>query len=146
LNQFLGNLLRLDGINSAVLVLPLAVVIASIINLAWHWIGLKKEIGDFGISEIKRSFVKIFIASVAAVVFTYAGLYFFSLFFNTQTVVGLLFQTLCAGSLGGIVYLLVALALRMEEVLMFNITGTLFNWRGTNPEPRPTSDTLDDQY
>lgn len=147
LNQFLGNLLRLDGINGAVLVLPLAVVIASIINLAWHWFDLKKEIGDFGISEIKTSFVKIFIASIVAVIFTYAGLYFFSLFFNTRTILGLLFQTLCAVSFGGIAYLLVALALRMEEILMLNITATLLNWRGVkNPEPESTGESLDDQY
>ena len=147
LNQFFGNLLRIGDLSVNVLILPLAVVIAGTINLAWHWIDLKKEIGDFGIFEIKKSFYKIFLASVAAVSFTYAGLYFFSLFFDTRTGLGLLFQTAGAAFLGVSAYLLSAFALKMEEMLMLNVPSTLLNWSGIkNPEPEPMGESLDDQY
>jgi len=131
----------------AILGLPLAITIASVINLVWHWFDLKKYVGDFGIGEIKKSFFKILAASIIAVIFIYVGLYAFSHVFDTWTVLGLLFQTLCAGLFGGIAYLAAALALKMEEILMLNIPATLLNWRGIkNPEPEPIGESLDDQY
>ena len=150
LSQKLGSIMKLGGIginNIAILGLPLAITITSIINLVWHWFDLKKYVGDFGIGEIKKSFFKILIASIIAVVFIYVGLYTFSYVFNTRTVLGLLFQTLSAGLLGGIAYLLAAFALGMEEILMLRVPATLLNWRGIkNPEPEPISESLDDQY
>jgi len=148
LSQKLGSIMKLSDINGvAILGLPLAITVASVVNLAWHWFDLKKHVGDFGIAEIKKSFFKILAASVAAVVFVYIGLYTFSLIFNTRTVLGLLFQTLSAGLFGGAAYLLMTFALRMEEILMLNIPATLLNWRGIkNPEPGPAGESLDDQY
>lgn len=148
LSQKLGSIMKLNDISSvAILGLPLAITIASIVNVIWHWFDLKKHIGDFGTSEIKKSFFKIIIASVASIVVVYAGLYVFSFVFNTGTTLGLLFQTLCAVFLGGIAYLSVAFALRMEEILMLNVPATLLNWRGIkNPEPEPMGESLDDQY
>ena len=147
-NSWLGNVMRLNNISSiGILGLPLAVTITNIINLSWHWVDLKKHVGDFGISEIKKTFYKVLIASIAAVLFTYIGLYLFSLFFNTRTVLGLLFQTFGAASLGGVAYLLLAYALKMKEILMLNIPATLLNWRGIkNLEPEITGSSLDDQY
>ena len=140
--------MKLGDINNiAILGLPLAITIASIINLAWHWFDLKKHVGDFGVGEIKKSFFKTLIASIAAIIFIYIGLYAFSNVFNTRTVSGLLFQTLGAGLFGGIAYLAVAFALKMEEILMLKVPATLLNWRGIkNPEPEPTGSSLDDQY
>ena len=148
LSSLLGDAMKLEDINNIeILGLPLAVTVANIINLFWHWIDLKKHVGDFGISEIKKTFYKVFIASVAAVLITYAGLYLFSLFLNTRTVLGLLFQTLGAASFGGVAYLLVAYAFKMEEILMLSVPATLLNWRGIkSPEPEITGSSLDDQY
>lgn len=141
------SIMKLNNINGvAILGLPLAVIIANIVNLAWHWLDLKKHVGDFGISEIKRTFYKVFISSIGAVLFAYIGLYSLSLFFDTRTVLGLLFQTLGAASLGGVAYLAITYALKMEEILMLNVPATLLNWRGIkNPEPIP-GESLDDQY
>ena len=148
LSHKLGRIMKLGDINNiAILGLPLAITIASIINLAWHWFDLKKHVGDFGVGEIKKSFFKTLIASIAAIIFIYIGLYAFSNVFNTRTVSGLLFQTLGAGLFGGIAYLAVAFALKMEEILMLKVPATLLNWRGIkNPEPEPTGSSLDDQY
>lgn len=139
---FLSNYTSIPGI----LGLPFSVIISSIINVAWHWIDLKKHIGDFGISEIKRSFIKILIAAAIAMIFIYICLYIFSLFDLTVTI-GLLLKVFGAGSIGGLTYLLVAFGLRMEEISMLNIPAALLNWRGIkNPESELVGHSLDDQY
>ena len=132
---------------SGILGLPLSVVISSIINVIWHWIDLKKHVGDFGINGIKKSFLKILVAGAIAVAFIYLGLYIFSFIFNMTGVIGLLLATLGAGSLGVIVYLLVVFAFGMEEISMLNIPASLLNWRGIeNPESEFGGHSLDDQY
>lgn len=148
LGQKLSDIMNISDIGgAAILGLPLAITVASVINLAWHWFDLKKHVGDFGISEIKKSFFRVLAASAVAVVFIYAGLYIFSRVFNAETGLGLLFQTLCAGLAGGVVYLSAAFALGMEEILMLKIPATLLNWRGIkNPEPEPIGASIDDQY
>ena len=130
----------------AILGLPIAITIASIINMAWHWIDLKKHVGDFGISEIKKSILKIMTASTVSVVFAYAGLYFLNDIFNTHTVLGLFLQTSGTFIIAVFSYLTAAFILKSEEILMLNIPATLFNWRGIkNPEPI-LGESLDDQY
>ena len=148
LSQSLAGFLKIQNIKGiAVLGLPLAISLASIINLAWHWFDLKKHTGDFGISDIKKSFLKIIIASILCGLFTYSGLYIFSLAFNTRTTFGLFLQTLSAFLLGGAAYLITAFLFKAEEIKMFNIGGTLFNWRGAaKPEPIGLGEALDDQY
>src|SRR3989338_3069459 len=65
LSQKLGNFMKIGDINNIeILGLPLAVTIANIINLFWHWTTLKKYVGDFGIFEIKKTLYKVLIASV----------------------------------------------------------------------------------
>lgn len=131
----------------AILGLPLAVSIANIINIIWHWIDLKKHIGDFDTGGIKKSLIKTLIASAITIAFVYIGLYLFSFVFNIATFYGLLLQILSVSLLSAIIYLLVALALGMEEILMLNIPATLLNWRGIKtPEPKLTGESLDDQY
>lgn len=148
LSQKLGNFMKISDLKSiAILGLPLAVTIASIINIAWHWIDLKKHIGDFGISEIKKSILKIISASIVSVVFAYTGLYFLNSVFNTRTVLGLFLQTFGSFTVAAFGYLAVAFILKSEEILMLSMPATLFNWRGIkNPEPEPTGSSLDDQY
>lgn len=121
----------------AIFGLPLAVSVSSIINLAWHWIDLKKHVGDFGIGEIKKSAAKILIASAVAVTAAYAGLYVFSLIFNAANFFSLLLKTLFAGLTAVAAYLIMVFLLKSEELSMFNFFG--------NPEPIP-GESLDDQY
>lgn len=146
-SEALKSVMKLNEINNiAILGLPIAFTVASIVNLVWHWVDLKKHVGDFGIFEIKQTFYKTFVASVTAATVVYIGLYFFAPFFDTHTFLGLLFQTAIAAVVGGIAYLLAAYSLKMEEILMLNIPSTLLNWRGIkNPEPIP-GESLDDQY
>ncbi len=148
LSRALGDFLKVGDMKGvAILGLPLAVTIASIINIIWHWIDLKKHVGDFGTSEIKKSVLKIIMASIVSIFFAYAGLYFLNNVFNTHTVFGLFFQTLGAFILAASGYLVTAFILKSEEMLMLNMPSTLFNWRGIkNPEPIPAGESLDDQY
>lgn len=148
LNNALAGFLKVGDMESvAILGLPLAVTIASIINIAWHWIDLKKHVGDFGILEIKKSIFKIIASSAVSIIFAYAGLYALNSILNTHTVIGLFLQTSGAFILAAIGYLITAFILKSEEILMLNMPATLFNWRGIkNPEPEPTGSSLDDQY
>ncbi len=148
LGNALAGFLKVNDIKGiAVLGLPLAVTIASIINIIWHWIDLKKHVGDFGVSEIKKSVLKIIAASIVSIFFAYAGLYLLNNVFNTRTVFGLFFQTLGAFILAASGYLVTTFILKSEEILMLNMPATLFNWRGIkNPEPEITGSSLDDQY
>ena len=148
LSRVLGDFLKVGDMNGiAILGLPLAVTIASIINIIWHWIDLKRHVGDFGISEIKKSVFKIIIASAVSIILAYAGLYLLNNIFNTHTVLGLFSQTIGAFILAISGYLTVAFILKSEEILMLNIPATLFNWRGIKkPEPAPAGESLDDQY
>ncbi len=148
LSQALADFLKVGDIKGvAILGLPLAVSIASIINIAWHWFDLKKHVGDFGISEIKKSVFKIIIASSVSIIFAYAGLYFLNNIFDTRTVLGLFLQTSGAFILAATGYLTVAFILKSEEILMLNMPATLLNWHGIKkPEPTPAGESLDDQY
>ena len=148
LSQALANFLKIGDIKGmAILGLPLAITIASIINIIWHWRDFKKHAGDFGISKIKKSVFKIIVASFFSIIFAYGGLYFLSDIFNTRTALGLFFQTSGAFILAVSGYLTVAFILKSEEILMLNMPATLFNWRGIKkPEPAPAGESLDDQY
>lgn len=148
LSEALAGFLKIEDIQGvAILGLPLAVTFASIINIVWHWLDLKKHVGDFGISEIKKSVFKIIIASFFAIVSAYGGLYSFGGIFNTHTFLGLFSQTFLAFILSAAVYLATAFILKSEEMLMLNMPATLFNWHGIKkPEPVPAGESLDDQY
>ena len=147
LSHILANFLKVNDIKGvAILGLPLAITIASIINITWHWFDLKKHVGDFGTFEIKKSLMKIIIASAIGVVFAYGGLYLLNIVFNTRTVFGLFLQTSGAFILAAFCYLTTAFILKSEEILMLNMPATFFNWRGIkNPELTP-GESLDDQY
>ncbi|MDO8574781.1 MAG: murein biosynthesis integral membrane protein MurJ [bacterium] len=147
LSSTLADFLKIGDMKGmAILGLPLAITIASIINLSWHWFGLKKHFGDFETSEIKKSVLKIVASSFVSIIFAYTGLYFLNNVFNTRTVLGLFLQTSGAFILAAFGYLTAAFILKSEEILILNMPATLFNWRGIkNPEPIP-GESLDDQY
>ncbi|MBI2635678.1 MAG: murein biosynthesis integral membrane protein MurJ [Parcubacteria group bacterium] len=148
LGNILASFLKVGNISgAAILGLPLAITTASIINIIWHWIDLKRHVGDFGISEIKKSVFKIIIASAVSIILAYAGLNIFNNIFNTGTVFGLFFQTFGAFIMAVSGYLVTAFILKSEEMLMLNMPATLLNWHGIKkPELVPAGESLDDQY
>ena len=148
LNNTLANFLKVGDIkNAAILGLPFAVTISSIVNIVWHWRDLKKHVGDFGTLEIKKSVFKIIIASSISVLAAYGGLYLLNNIFDTRTFWGLFLQTFGAFILAASGYLVTVFLLKSEEILMLNVPATLLNWRGIKkPEPDPIGSSLDDQY
>ncbi|MDO8676656.1 MAG: murein biosynthesis integral membrane protein MurJ [Candidatus Azambacteria bacterium] len=148
LGNTLASFLKVSNINGlAILGLPLAITTASIINIIWHWIDLRRHVGDFGISEIKKSVLKIIIASAISITIAYTGLYLLNNIFDTGTVFGLFFQTFGAFIMAVSGYLVTAFILKSEEMLMLNMPATLLNWHGIKkPEPVPAGESLDDQY
>jgi len=120
-----------------ILGLPLSVSAASIINFIWHWLDLKKHIGDFDISGIKKSFIKILAASAFAVAAAYGSIFIFSAAFDAKNIIGLILKMLFAGLIAVATYLSAAFLLHCEELSLFNFFG--------KPEPI-LGESLDDQY
>ena len=116
-SRFFINLLKLKGIeNISALALPLAFSLASIFQFLLLLIFFQKKIDDFEKKEIFSSLKKIILASIFLIFLTYFSLYFFSRFLNTHTVFGLLIQTILAGLIGAIFYLLVTFYLKSPEL------------------------------
>jgi len=89
---------------------------ATIFQFLLLLIFFQKKIGDFDKKEILTSFKKIIISSFFLIFSTYFSLYFFARFLNTRTVFGLLIQTILAGLIGAIFYLLVTFYLKSPEI------------------------------
>jgi putative peptidoglycan lipid II flippase len=114
---FFVNLLKLKDIPGiAVIGLPLSFSLANIFQFILLLIFLQKKIGDFGKKEILTSLKKIILASIFLVIFTYLSLYFLADFVNTRTVFGLFLQTIFAGLIGGISYILITRFLKSPEL------------------------------
>lgn len=114
---FFIDLLKLKTISEiSVVGLPLAFSLAAISQFILLLIFLYKRIGDFGIKEILFSFKKIALASIFLVIFTYIFLYLLANFVDTHRVLGLLIQTIFAGSAGGISYILTTFFLKSPEL------------------------------
>lgn len=90
----------------AVLGLPLAWSISAIFHFLLLATCLYRRIGDFGIKEIFNSFLKILTATILMT----AGSFFF-----IQNISGAISQTIIAGSLAGLIYLLSTLFLKSPE-------------------------------
>ena len=115
--EFLTDFLDIaDLSNVAVVGLPLAYSVSFIFQALFLLWFLYCEIGDFGMKNIFKSFLKTVLASTLAAISIYWGLYFFAGIFNHATVLGLIAQTFCAGITGVIVYFLSAYFLKMEEL------------------------------
>ncbi|MDI6602954.1 MAG: murein biosynthesis integral membrane protein MurJ [Patescibacteria group bacterium] len=94
------------GQEIAILGLPLAWSIGAIFHFLLLVAFLYRRIGDFGIKEILNSFLKILTASILMT----AGA-----FFTLQNISGAIFQTLIAGSLAGLIYLISTFFLKSPE-------------------------------
>ena len=89
-----------------VLGLPLAWSIGAIFHFLLLMVFLYKRIGDFKLKEIFKSFLKILLASI----FMTAGA-----LFVIQNVSGAIFQTVAAGFVAGLIYLVVTFFLKSPE-------------------------------
>jgi putative peptidoglycan lipid II flippase len=118
---FIINTVKLKGIKEiSVTGLPLAYVIAAIFQFVLLLFFLYKKVGDFRIMEILNSFLKIILVSTFLIFSTYLALYLLARIFNTHTVWGLFGQTVLAGLIGILVYILVSFSLKLSELKMIS--------------------------
>ncbi len=115
--QFMINNLKLQGIeNIQVVGLPLALAIFGVFQSSLLLIFLKKRIGDIRLEETWQSFKKIFFSTVLLGVSTYLILKIVAPLVNMQTFFGVLIQTVLAGMVGMLVYILVSSFLKSPEL------------------------------
>ncbi len=118
---FVPRLLDMEGIeNIALLGLPLAFTISGIVNLKMLVFALSRRMKGFGMFSIWFEGLKIVLASVISGLISYGVLYLAEPFFDTQTVLGLFFQTVVAGISGTVAYIVLMFALRSPE--LFSLT------------------------
>lgn len=120
---FMESLLRVEGIEgTAVLMLPLAYSIGTLLNAIMHWQDLKKKY-----LSIKNGLNRVMFESTAAAVImgfvSYIMLRFFASVFDLSTFLGILFQGLASGIAGILVGMFVLYALKSEQ--FFEIMGAL---------------------
>ncbi len=111
------SIFKLQGIKDiAVVGLPLAFAIAQIFQFSLLLIFLKKRILEINFIKIWHSFKKIILATILMGLATYFGLSLLANFIISQTFLGLFIQTILAGIIGMLVYILVTYLLRSPEL------------------------------
>lgn len=96
--------------------LPLAFSISAIFQFTILCFYLYRKIGNFGIEEIAKSFLKIIFATFIMGVTAYLSILISSSFLNTGYGLGILLQALIAGFSGIIIYILVLSWLGLPEI------------------------------
>jgi len=115
---YLSGFLRIEGIqNLAVIGLPFAISIDAILQLLVLLFFFKKEVGNFYEKEILSSFGKVLSATFLTILFTYFIRQVLSLYMSLETFWEVFVQTMVAGGLGLLFYLLVALIFKSSEVM-----------------------------
>ncbi len=110
------NFLKLKGIaDISVVGLPLAFSISTIFQFFLLNFFLKREIKALNFQEVCFCFKKILISTLLMMIFVYLSLNVYSLFFSTNTVVGIFFQTALAGLVAFASYLGFCHLLRIRE-------------------------------
>ena len=114
--EFLGTLLRVEDLSGiAVLVLPLAFSVATILNAIFLWYGLEKEFRGFS-KGILRTFLDCLGASVVMALVAYVSLRVFAQFLDTTTFLGILLQGALAGLVASVAGTAVLVALKNREL------------------------------
>ncbi|MBU1046057.1 murein biosynthesis integral membrane protein MurJ [Patescibacteria group bacterium] len=115
--SFMSEALKLKGLGDISIVgLPLAYSISGIIQFVLLFTFLHKKIGSAKKRGIIQTAKKTIMATLPAVIVAYFSLRLFALFLNTATFVGILFQTVGAGIIGFLTYLLISVLIKSEEM------------------------------
>jgi putative peptidoglycan lipid II flippase len=112
------RILKLKGIEEiAILGLPLAFSLASIVNFIILLKLFAKKINWWQPKYILNSCAKIILASLLMGLTTYACLYILDLFLDTHTFIGIFLQGFIAGVVGLVIYFIAAFLLKSSEAM-----------------------------
>ena len=119
-NAFSNSLiyiLRIDQVsNLAVLALPLAMSIDSILQIIILMLFFKSKVKEFEFSKLSGFVLKVIIATIITVFLDYLIRQVFGGYLGSERLWVLLLQTSIVGSLGLIIYMIVAYFMKIEEV------------------------------
>lgn len=133
-----GRILRVEDVpNMAVLGLPLAFSVGSLLNALVLGVGLGMVDGEFRKQNIMRSFWEVLTASVSMGVVTYASLNLFARFFDLERFWGIFLQGFCAGIVGIIVAFLFLKFRRNQEFLEVYEAARRRFWKEEVVAPEP---------
>lgn len=111
------NFLKVGDIKGVeVIGLPLALSLAGIFQFFLLLFLLYKKLGGLGLKEIWQSCLKIILAGLLMAFFTYGTLQIISPLVDTQTFFGIFLQTISAGLVGMVIYLLATFIFRSPEL------------------------------
>ncbi len=115
--QLTISYLRLDGIvDLRILALPFGFSIAALFSTFVLFLILRKKFGRLDGKKIFSAFLKYLLAGAASGIFGYFGLYLIEPILGTKTFLGVLGQLVFSMILAGTAFILVALALKSEEM------------------------------
>ena len=103
----------------ALLGLPLAFSIGSVIHLGLSMTFLYRKIGDYNLREIANSAWRVFVSGILMLVAINIGLYLISPIFDIKTFAGAFWQLIILGSAGAIIYIASSFLLRSPEIFVF---------------------------
>ena len=116
-SDFVSRFLKLGGISDfSVIGLPIAFVIAGVLNFLLLLKYFDKKISFWQPKFILNSLVKILISCIFMSFTIYALLYCLNLFVNTRTFIGIFIQAVGAAFGGIVIYFVVSLLLKSSEV------------------------------
>jgi putative peptidoglycan lipid II flippase len=116
--------------------LALAFSLASILDMAVLWLVLRMYIGSLDEKRIIWAVLKISLATIAMAIVTQFMKYGIEPYFGTKTFIGIFLQGAIAGLVGIAVFVVVALALKLQEMFTFidAIKRRLFKVKANYPK------------
>ena len=118
--SFIQSVLRLQGVaDIRVLALPFAFAIGNIANCIFLGILFTKKFSKIPWGPMRRSFIQVLIATLGMASTAYIMLYIGSLFLNQETFLGILLQGSIAGISGMIVWLILLVILKNQDISDF---------------------------
>jgi putative peptidoglycan lipid II flippase len=118
--SFIAGSLKLKDISDiSVVGLPLAFILAGIVQFFLLLYFLYRKVRDIRIEEIYSSLKKILFGSVVMIIFVFLSLRLVAKLFGTDTVLGVFGQALLASLTGTISYILISVFLKSPELKTF---------------------------
>lgn len=116
-SNFLSAVLRIDQVsNMAVLGLPLAISIDTILQIILLMIFFKFKVKEFEFRKLLGFFLKVIVATIITIFFTYLIRQTLGGYLGSERFWVLFFQTVTVGTLGLLIYLVIAYFMKIEEV------------------------------